>query len=665
MAVAGNLVINLMGNTQNLAKKLAQGQAMVRGFNVGASASLTSFASRAVAAFAAVGAAIKRFMALLLSAMVVLGQFAVIATAMAIAKTIEYDDALRSAGARARATEKELKDLDDRARMLGRTTSFTATQVASLMEKLGQGGFKVPEIIDMTDDVMNLARATGTDAAMSAELMATTMRVFGIAANDAGRVADVFTGVANRTLTSVEELAEGWKFAAKPAADLGMSLEETAAVMGTLSQMGLKGSIAGTAIRLLSAVSAAEAGKLEKQFGIKFKDAAGNARPLLDIMADISVATKSLGSADRMTEFFEAFGLRGVTATSGLADNVMETDNLVAALQAAGGEAAATAAKMDAGIGGAWRRFKSAVEGMALMLGEVLTPGFITAMDAIRDKMNETTDWLSANWTSVMNDIATVITIGMTYADFAIENWKLLAAIAFTTVILAIRKFGNVLIHIFTVVVPTAASWFAENFVAIMKNSIGFVFEQFRKLSSGFMAIWTALLDWFDNKGFNPDFSGMKDQFQSHALTAFDLPDRVKGKIEKETEEVLGKLKKSAGSKLDTMMHDRLTELKRLQDEAAAQKLNDTKPEDPLSDKRRYGAGGSERMGTGDAGIAGAQMRGSTEALMTILKSPGAKTDEMMLAIQKKHLAIAKAAAEAEKKQAKATPVVLNVVGAP
>ena len=666
MATAGNLVINLMGNTQHLAKSMAKGTTMVKAFGTKSTATLSRFGSRATAVFGAVGTAAKKMAGVLASTGMIMGQALVVAAGMSLSRFIGFDDAIRAAGARARATEAELAALNERARTLGRTTSFTATEVANLMEKLGQGGFTVPEINKMTGDVMNLARATGTDAALSAELMSTTMRIFGIEAANAGRVADVFTGVANRTLTSVEDLAEGWKFAAKPAKDLGMDLEQTAAMMGTLAQMGLKGSIAGTAIRRLATVSATQARKLEKNFGIAFRDAAGNARPLIDVMRDISQATSELGSAERMTKFFEAFGLRGVTATSGLADNIVDTDALVAALRASEGEAAKTAQKMDAGFGGTWRKFKSALEGLALAFADILVPGVTMGLDAIRESFNATTNWITTSWQSVSNYIAKVFLIAMTIAEWSVQNWQLIFEIAIKAAMLTIIKYANTLQWVFTEVAPAAVQWFSENFSTIMFNSIEYVTTIWINLAKNIRAIWNGIVSFVSGNGFDVDLTPLQEGMQTVAVEAFELPPRVKGELEMAMEKDLEKSVGKADRSFNNMLEPRLAELKKMQDEAAARKLDDTKPADPTGG----GDGDGEGSGSGPGGEvgtapAGAQMRGSAEAVMTFLRATGARTQEMQLAVQKKQLKEAREAAKHARKMSQKTPVEINVVDAP
>jgi hypothetical protein len=77
-----------------------------------------------------------------------------------------YDDAIRQVAAVTGATGAAFDRLNAKAKQLGASTSFTAVEVANLMTELGRAGFKPEQIEAMTASVMNLARATGTDAAV-------------------------------------------------------------------------------------------------------------------------------------------------------------------------------------------------------------------------------------------------------------------------------------------------------------------------------------------------------------------------------------------------------------------------------------------------------------------------------------------------------------------
>jgi PIN domain nuclease of toxin-antitoxin system len=129
--------------------------------------------------------------------------------ALATRQFATFDDAIRATAAVSQASGAALQSLNDKARELGATTSFTAVQVANLMTELGRAGFKPDEIEAMTKSVLNLARATGTEASLSAKIMAETLRQFSMDAGHAARVSDVLTKTANSTNNTNRERHAG------------------------------------------------------------------------------------------------------------------------------------------------------------------------------------------------------------------------------------------------------------------------------------------------------------------------------------------------------------------------------------------------------------------------------------------------------------------------
>ncbi|MBU6222274.1 MAG: phage tail tape measure protein [Planctomycetes bacterium] len=293
---------------------------------------------------------------------------------MALRQFTAFDDAIRMTGAVSQATAPQLAQLTNTARELGATTSFTATQVALLMGELGRAGFSPDQIEDMTGAVLDLSRATGTDATASAGIMAATLRQFGMGATDAARVADVLTAAANKTFNSVEGLGEAMQYAGPVAASMGMDIEQTAAILGTLGNVGIQGSEAGTALRRLLTITGAEAQKLQEIFGVSFLDAAGNVRPLVDTLGEVAAATNGMATGLRTAKFNEAFGLLGITAAGAIGAVAADTRVLEQELRRAGGTANITAKQMDAGLGGSLRILMSAIEGVSLAFGDALAP---------------------------------------------------------------------------------------------------------------------------------------------------------------------------------------------------------------------------------------------------------------------------------------------------
>jgi TP901 family phage tail tape measure protein len=295
------------------------------------------------------------------------------------------------------ATRTEFERLVDQAKLLGRTTSFTAVEVGSAQAEFGRAGFNPDEIQNITPGTLDLSRGTKTELAATAGIQAATLRQFGLAATEATHVADLLTVASNKSFNTLSTLGEALTYVGTTASDAGMSLEDTLAVLGSLGNVGIQGSNAGTALRRLITLGAAEADKLKKIFGVSFVDAAGNARPLVDALEEVNEATKNLGSADRAAKFNEAFGLLGITAASSLGKAAGSTRELRAALEQADGAAAATAATMDDTLGGTFRRILSATEGVAIAVSEALSPAVRTIGEQVAVLLGDLTDWISRN----------------------------------------------------------------------------------------------------------------------------------------------------------------------------------------------------------------------------------------------------------------------------
>lgn len=335
--------------------------------------------------------------------------------ALATRQFATFDDAIRATAAVSGASGQALQSLNDRARELGATTSFTAVQVANLMTELGRAGFRPDEIENMTGAVLDLARATGTDATLAAGIMAATLRQFGLGATEGARAADVLTKAANATFNTVEGLGESLKYAGPVAQSLGMSLEDTVAVLGVLGNVGIQGSEAGTALRRLSVIAAGSGDELQRLFGITNTDAAGNLKPLVDILDEINTVTAGMPVAERTAKMAQAFGLLGITSANVLSSSADGVRGLAEELRNAEGTAAQTAKEMDAGLGGALRILVSAVEGVSMAFGEALEPVLKSMVESITDMAGGITRFIQQNEAlivSIAKGVAAFLAIG-------------------------------------------------------------------------------------------------------------------------------------------------------------------------------------------------------------------------------------------------------------
>jgi len=283
-----------------------------------------------------------------------------------------FDDRMRVVRAVTGATQEQFEALTDEAKRLGRTTSFTAGQVAEAMTELGRAGFDPTAILQSTEAVLALARATSTDLPRATEIAGAALRGFNLPASEMGRVSDVLTATANKSAQTLEDLFEAFKPVAPIAAEAGESMEDVAAAIGILANNGIKGSLAGNALaRAYKNLSSSAAQDELRRFGVEAVDASGNLRPLADIINDLAKATQGLGTAERLSIFETLFG-RGQAAALKLASSGTAFDTLRDEIREAAGIAVETAEQMDAGIGGAFRKLLSAVEGVAIAIGEAI-----------------------------------------------------------------------------------------------------------------------------------------------------------------------------------------------------------------------------------------------------------------------------------------------------
>ena len=325
-----------------------------------------------------------------------------------------FDDKMRLVQAVTSSTGDQFDSLTKTAQRLGRETSFTAQQVADAMIGLGRMGFDPSEITAAIEHVLNLSRATGTDLAESADIAANSLRIFGLEAGKMSHVADILTATANGSAQTLTDLFEGLKMAGPSAAAAGENVSELCASLGIMANMGIKGSLAGTALRKAYVQFAdVKVQNVLRDVGVEAVDANGNLRKMAEIMHDVAAATSKMPTAERLSFMKDVFDVRGMMSGLSLAGNIEELDKFLARLRDVSGQADETARAMDRGIGGSFRLFQSAVEGTMNAVGEALSSTLQPMVARITAAINTFTKWVEANKGLVTSIAATVASIGV------------------------------------------------------------------------------------------------------------------------------------------------------------------------------------------------------------------------------------------------------------
>lgn len=317
---------------------------------------------------------------------------------LAVKSFAGFDDQMRLAKAVTRATASEFDSMTKVAAKLGRETSFTAKQVADGMVALGRMGFSPKEVEQAIQPTLDLARATGTELGEAADIAANSMRIFGIEASKMSSVADVLTATANGSAQTLTDLFEALKMAGPQAKAAGENITDTSAAIGILANLGIKGSLAGTALRKsFSQFAKVKVQDQLKAVGVETVDANGNLRKMADIMADIGRVMNTLPTAERIAFAEDIFDIRGSLAGLSLGGNIKEFEEFIVKLQDIDGTARKTAEEMDAGLGGSFRKLLSAVEGAMNAIAKALEGTLQPLVDKLTAVTLAVIGWIEAN----------------------------------------------------------------------------------------------------------------------------------------------------------------------------------------------------------------------------------------------------------------------------
>jgi len=311
----------------------------------------------------------------------------VVAMAPVVSTFADFSAKMSEVKAITGAAPADFDRLNAKAKELGSTTSFSATQVADAMKFLGMAGFNTAQILESVPAVLNLARAGAVDLGMAADIASDVGSAFGFTADEIGRVADVIAKTATSANTSVEMMGETFKFAAPLAKAAGQSIEETATAAGILGNNGIKADMAGTDIKNLLTILSNES----EIAGVKTRDAAGNIRPLLDLMQEIGAATSDLDGGDRLAFFMNQFGLISGKSAVILADAGEQIGVMRGHMDEAGGSAETMAKVMGDNLKGSFVRLMSAAEGVAIAIGEGMAP----TLTIWSDKLAAVANWIT------------------------------------------------------------------------------------------------------------------------------------------------------------------------------------------------------------------------------------------------------------------------------
>lgn len=289
---------------------------------------------------------------------------------------MDFEAAMSKVSSISGATGNDLQSLTDKAKEMGATTKFSATESAEAFQYMAMAGWDTKSMLDGIDGIMNLSAADGLDLATTSDIVTDALTAFGLSAKDSTHFADVLATASSSANTNVSMLGESFKYVAPLAGSMNYSIEDVSLALGLMANASVKGSMAGTSLKTalsnLASPTKSMASEMSK-LGISMTDSNGNALGLRDIIIQLREKFGKLSETEKAATASTLFGKEAMSGMLAIinasdADFNKLTDNI----SNADGAAKQMADTLNDNLKGDITIAKSALEGFGITIYETL-----------------------------------------------------------------------------------------------------------------------------------------------------------------------------------------------------------------------------------------------------------------------------------------------------
>lgn len=321
--------------------------------------------------------------------------------ALSTKKAIDFESQMNTTKSLLADTIPTADELNSTTQKLGESSKGWAKQYGISTSSINEGmqeiikkGFDANQTIAAMPAILDAAKASGDDFNVVMNASTNILRQFGLEAKDTNRVTDSLTYVANKTSAGFSDMGLAMEYIGPVAHSLGMSIEETSAAIGLLSDNGIAGEKAGTALRgalsKLLKPSKSNA-KAMRELGFSVEEFQSGSLKLPDIIDRIKESTKGWTEAERSSAIARAFGVEAQTGMNALINQGGDAlRNLTKETENARGYTKKLADELSKSSKNGVERFKSSLEVLQINIGQKLLP-LLTPMI---EKANKFIEWL-------------------------------------------------------------------------------------------------------------------------------------------------------------------------------------------------------------------------------------------------------------------------------
>ncbi|HBZ6634884.1 TPA: phage tail tape measure protein [Clostridium botulinum] len=297
------------------------------------------------------------------------------------------------------ATASDMELLSAKAKEMGASTKFSATESAEAMQYMAMAGWKTEQMIDGIGGIMNLAAADGLDLATTSDIVTDALTAFGLQAKDSTHFADVLAQASSTANTNVSMLGESFKYVAPVCGSMGYTAEDTSIALGIMANSGIKASQAGMTLKNAIVNMASPTSNMQKimdQYHLSLTNTDGSMKSLKEVM---DMLRDKMGGLDQATQAAAASTLFGKESMAGMLAVINASDSdfdkLTDAINNADGAAQQMADTMNDNLQGKITLLKSALEGVGIALYDKFKEPLKDAIDTAADSMSSLVESIS------------------------------------------------------------------------------------------------------------------------------------------------------------------------------------------------------------------------------------------------------------------------------
>ena len=312
--------------------------------------------------------------------------------AAAIKVSADFEDGMARVKAISGATGDDFAKLQDKAKEMGKTTKFSASESAEAMQYMAMAGWKTGDMLNGISGIMDLAAASGENLGQVSDIVTDALTGFGLSAKDSGHFADVLAAASNSANTNVSMLGESFKYVSPICGAMKYSVEDASIALGLMANSGIKAGQAGTSMRAMLtrlAKPTDEAKKAMIKYGISLTDSSGKMKSLREVIVDLRTKLGGLSEAEKasvVSTLASQEGMSGWLAVVNASDD--EFNSLANSIDNCDGTSKKMAETMNNTAKGQLTLLKSNLESLGISIGDKILPSineFIEGLNGVVD----------------------------------------------------------------------------------------------------------------------------------------------------------------------------------------------------------------------------------------------------------------------------------------